>query len=557
MFALRVVVCVFVCLLPAAVAAEPRVTSVHPSAVQRGAPFHVVIRGTGLAGAHSVFLQQAPFTVEIEGSTTEPPPPNARNKTPIDLVRARVHAAPDAEPGPHSFRVVTPDGVSNAVPLHVTGDPVSQEPEGSHETPETAVPVDARPVVMAASISKRGEADYYSFTAKTGEAITFEVISGVPSGGFDPAITIFEESGSWFDPKRANRIAYNDEPMWAAGRPTDAQLAHRFAKAGRYLARIEAFSGLGGPDYTYQLRIRGGESQWKSEPPGSDWQERRFERPLSADRLNALAVRGGKPPKQTSIETYRATAGDPALFKLPGTLDGVLASPGDVHRARFQIDGPQDIAIEVQTPAAAPPLFNPIVRLLDGAGEEVATNVLAGVGACSGELSKSLQAKATVPLRNPGEYTVEIRDTTSDLGGPDFRYRVQVRPQIPHIGEVGIEEDRLNLAPGAAKAVRVTFDREEDYRGAIAVAADGLPPGVRAMAGADFEPDRDPIPFPGRRERYTPRSERAVIVFTAATDSAPMQQPHVARVLVLPVVDGKPGEPLASKEIPVMVVRKP
>jgi hypothetical protein len=77
------------------------------------------------------------------------------------------------------------------------------------------------------------------------------------------------------------------------------------------------------------------------------------------------------------------------------------------------------------------------------------------------------------------------------------------------------------------------------------------------MAGADFEPDRDPIPFPGRRERYTPRSERAVVVFTAAPDAAPMQHPVLARILVLPVADGKPGEPLASKEIPVMVVKKP
>jgi hypothetical protein len=418
------------------------------------------------------------------------------------------------------------------------------------------VAVDALPVAIAGCISKRGEADYYSFEAKSGQVISFEVISGVASGGFDPAITIFEQSGSWFDPRRANRVAFNDEPMWAAGRPTDSHLVHKFVTAGRYLARIEAFSGLGGPDFTYQLRIRGGESPWKAEA-SDDWQERRFERPLLADRLNKLAIRGGKPPKQTIVETYRASSGDPAFFKLPATLDGVLASPGEAHRARFRIEGPQDIAIEIETPAAAPPVFNPIVRLLDAAGEEVATNVMTGVGACSGELSKSLQAKTTVPLRNPGEYTVEIRDTTSDLGGPDFRYRVQVRPQVPHIGEVSIEEDRLNLVPGSAKAVRVLFDREEDYRGAVAVAADGLPPGVRAMAGADFEPDKDPLPSPGRRERYTARSERSVVVFTTGADAVPMAEPQMARIVVLPIMDGKPGEPLASKEIPVMVVRRP
>ena len=45
---------------------------------------------------------------------------------------------------------------------------------------------------------------------------------------FDPALTIYEPSGSWFDPERLNRIAYNDEPVWVFGKPTDAYLVHRF-----------------------------------------------------------------------------------------------------------------------------------------------------------------------------------------------------------------------------------------------------------------------------------------------------------------------------------------
>ena len=42
------------------------------------------------------------------------------------------------------------------------------------------------------------------------------------------------------------------------GRPTDAHLVHRFAKAGTYLLRVEAFAGQGGPDYSYQLKIAPG-----------------------------------------------------------------------------------------------------------------------------------------------------------------------------------------------------------------------------------------------------------------------------------------------------------
>src|SRR5262249_39560340 len=208
----------------------------------------------------------------------------------------------------------------------------------------------------------------------------------------------------------------------------------------------------------------------------------------------------------------------------------------------------------------APPLFNPIVRLLDATGEEVATNLFAGRGACSGALNKSLQAKTILPLREAGDYTVEIRDMTADLAGEDFRYRVQIRPQIPHIGQVNIDVDHLNLAPGDAKTVRVTFDREEDYRGAVAVLAESLPPGVQALAAADFEADKDPPSTIGKRERYTARGERAVVAFTAAADAAsmeqPMEQPQMARLVVRPIVDGKPGAVVASKQFPIMVIAK-
>ena len=134
----------------------------------------------------------------------------------------------------------------------------------------------------------------------------------------------------------------------------------------------------------------------------------------------------------------------------------------------------------------------------------MATNIFAGKGACSGALTKSMQAKTIVPLRDPGEYTLEIRDATADLAGPDFQYRVQVRPQIPHVGQVRIDADHVNLTPGEAKTIRVMFDREEDYRGAVTVVAESLPPGVSAAVGADF----DRIRIPRRRSANASATHR-------------------------------------------------
>jgi hypothetical protein len=557
-----------VCLSAHAQPHDPKAISIFPFTGQRGTTFTATVRGNELKGATAVSAGSAPFTVSVDGVETEPAPENSKpgKAAAIDLVKLRVQVPAEAKPGRYPIRLITRSGVSNALPLLVVDAPVISEPPGSHENQDSAIAVGAVPAVYAGRLSQRGEADYYSFRAEAGQTLTFELISGLPqiaSAGsaatvpnFDPSLSIYEASGSWFDAKRLKRIAFNDEPVWIFGKPTDAYLVQRFAAAGTYFLRVEAFAGQGGPDYGYELKIAPGVTPQDAETKRAGWQERAWTRSLGSGRLNQLSTRGGKAGNEKSIETYRATA-EPSDFKIPATIEGVLAKPGEMHKARFHIDKPADIAIEVETPDAAPPFFNPIVRLLNPAGEEVATNIFAGRGACTGALTKSLAAKTIVPLRDTGDYLLEIRDTTADFGGADFRYRLQIRPQVPHVGEVRVEADRVNLEPGEAKTIRVSFDREEDFRGAVTVAAESLPPGVSAAAGADFDPDKDPPPAPGKRERYTPRTERVVVVLTAGADAPVSTLPQEVRFVVRPVVDGKPGEILSTKSVPMMVVAKP
>jgi hypothetical protein len=100
----------------------------------------------------------------------------------------------------------------------------------------------------------------------------------------------------------------------------------------------------------------------------------------------------------------------------------------------------------------------------------------------------------------------------------------------------------------------VTFDREEDYRGAVMVSAESLPPGVSAVAGLDFEPEKDPPAAIGKRERYTPRTERVVLVVTADAAAPVSTQPQEVRLIVRPLVDGKPGDVLTTTTFPMMVL---
>ena len=78
-----------------------------------------------------------------------------------------------------------------------------------------------------------------------------------------------------------------------------------------------------------------------------------------------------------------------------------------------------------------------------------------------------------------------------------------------------------------------------------------------AVAGADFEPEKDRPPAIGKRDRYTPRTDRVVLVLTASADAPVSTGPQDIRLVARPLVDGKPGDVLSSKTIPLMVLPKP
>ena len=133
-------------------------------------------------------------------------------------------------------------------------------------------------------------------------------------------------------------------------------------------------------------------------------------------------------------------------------MQGRLTKAAEVHSIRLRIDKPQDLAFEIETPEATMPRFNPIVRVLEIGGAEIVTNVHTKLNNNGLYMMKMIQAKTTVSFRNAGEFVMQIRDITTDCSGPDFAYRVLVRPQIPHVGRISVAEDALSIAAGATKA---------------------------------------------------------------------------------------------------------
>jgi hypothetical protein len=527
---------------------DPKVSSIYPFAARRGSAFQAVVRGSDLAGAGSVIFRGTGIEARVLGVDEQPPAPG--EKTGKDLVRLEVTVASGATAGRQEFRVLTPRGVSNTGLLEIVDDPVLENSEASELLRRF-------PVVVNGRIAQPGESNEYWIEASAGETLTFEAISG--AAGFDPSLALYEPSGSWFDAQRLNRVAFNDEPLYFPGLSTNARLVHRFARGGRYCLKVEGFSGQGAADFAYGLRIRRGASPAPALRPELKvtWQEREFSRALAASHLEELARRGGAAPRLAPLETFRAGhegVREVPVMTAPGIVEGQIQRPAEAHLIRLRVERPQDLAIEIETPRATLPRFNPVVRLMEPGGREIATNVYTKLNNNGLYMMKMIRAKITVSLSAPGDYTLQIRDITTSAAGPDFLYRLLARPQIPHVGKVEIVEDHVNVEAGGSAALTVLVDREENFGGYITVDVEGLPAGVRAVPALENPIEKPPLPNAGRLERYTAREQRTALMLVAAPTAPSSEAPSRARVVVRVLKEGRLLEPVSVDEIPVMVV---
>jgi hypothetical protein len=285
--------------------------------------------------------------------------------------------------------------------------------------------------------------------------------------------------------------------------------------------------------------------------------EREFTRIFGPGRLQELARRGGATAEEPVVERFHAVPeGSPEIpaATLPAIVEGCIARPGEADVIRLRIDKAQDIAFEVETPQATLPRFNPVLRLMEPGGREIATDVYTKLNNNGLYMMKMIRAKTTLSIGAPGEYTMQIRDITTGSAGPDFRYRILVRPQIPHVGNVEIAQDHVNLPAGDSQPVTVAIDREEGFRGYVTVDVEGLPPGITALTALENPEDKPPLPNGGRLERYTSREQRTTVMLIAAPDAPVSELPAMIRVIVRVIGEGKPAATLAVKEIPLMVL---
>src|SRR5260370_2077162 len=231
----------------------PTLNSVAPLGIARGTTNEITVEGLNLAKASAIYFSQPGVTGRIVRvkdlpdlsdirlgsngtlSTVDVGPLPPRNQVTID-----VEISPDAEIGPVSFRLLTPLGTSPEGRFLIEpyyGEAPDQEP---NDTPETAFET-FLPAILAGTISKPGDVDYYKFQVKAGQQIAFQNGAMLIGSSLQPVVAILDSG--------LNTV----REFGLDGGVDQLMFAHRFEKAGTYYIRITDYQHGGRASHFYRI----------------------------------------------------------------------------------------------------------------------------------------------------------------------------------------------------------------------------------------------------------------------------------------------------------------
>ena len=580
---------------------EPQLLSVFPSLGRQGTKVRAEIRGNLIAGASSVWFEDQGLSGQVleveeireQDHAPSDAPPDEKREKPLLVYRVSidVQIGPTSATGNHALRLVGPFGLSSALPFRVVDEPVILEAAEPHPSAKGAQPV-SLPALINGRLDKPGQLDFYSFEAKEGQEVSIEA---VPSEKVDIHLAVYRPGGSWFDPDRPTRILF-EEQQSSDVMPVQARGTLRAPRDGRYFVEVSSIYGKGSPDITYRLRIalKGGVAS-DDERIAAGWEERSFQRKLDSDRIKTLEARSVPLPEHVAAQPSASASGQtnesaplaapeskrPAgrvpiasiaerepndllaqamPISIPAIIEGVIERPGDIDGFKFKVDPGQKLAFEIETPELTPPRFNPRLGVVDSKDNELFSNVHRRVSLFNNNSDrqpylKGIEPKAVYTFEQGGEYVLQVRDITSRYGGPEYRYRIFVRPQVSHVGEVQVQQgERINLVRGQSRKLIVMTSHEEGFAGDVTFSFAGLPEGVAAFPAAEVNDKRAPTDVDENADAVAAKIQTIAIVLMADRKAPLTDTPKTVELLCRPVAEGQPGPILPVRKIPLMVV---
>ena len=480
----------------------PVIRDIHPHGAQKGTVVQLSLRGDGLTAATKLQSSIPGIVSRLVSKTA-------------GEVAVLVEVAKDARPGLYPLRVVNEDGMSNVMLFSVGRFPEVEEKEieqpkpgnGTVETAE-AVPV---PVVVNGTLTA-ADIDVYSFSAKAGEKLVFEVEARRAGSAIDPHLEVLDASGKV--------LAQNDD---AAGLGVDSRVEVKFAKAGSYRVRVRDSRYSDQVQNFYRLKIgtyafadgifplggRRGEAVEISFVGGNLAAPVKFSQKLDgAGLFQQVAL-----PGSAALPVVLAIGDKPEEMEPAGVgalkpdviMNGCISKPGEIDRYTLAVQPGQQWVLELTAAVLGTSQLDAILTVFDAKGKKLFSR------------DDIATADPTLPFTVP-EGVQEISVAVEDVlgrGGPSFGYRLEARRHSPDF-VAEIVTPFVNVPMGGTAAVAVQIQRR-GYDGPMHVSIPNLPPGFVVAGGHVPSEAAAQSPF---TEGAGFRGARTILTVTAPSDAA-------------------------------------
>ena len=471
----------------------PMITHSTPTALQRGKSVEVTVEGQmNFRGAYKVLVAGPGVTAEVVKPKDPPKPADPKAMAPATKsAKLKVTVAADAPLGVREFRIATELGLSSLGQWIVVDDPVVLEAANPTTLAKPqAVPV---PGVVCGRIEIAENVDYYSFKAKAGQVLTFEVhcariqdkIHDLQKHA-DPLIRIFEPSGK--------ELASADDDFFA-----DPVLAFAVPHDGEYVVEIRDAKYDGDPRWVYALAITDRPYASLAFPlalnPGqTSWMEPVGSAKLSLGKSSVTAPslpgihsvpltvsnRGTNPVPLvvTTVPLVREVEPNDSpkqatRLSVPGGANARIAAPRDFDHFAFTAAKGKVVRLEVFARRFGTPLCSRVDAMLE---------VLNAAGAVIGS-NDDANGKDPMLLFSPpadGEYVARVRDL-NNKGGEGYIYYLEADFARPDFS-LKVDPSKAMIGPGSRTAWYVQVIRQNGFEGPIKIDVNGLPKGVGVNA---------------------------------------------------------------------------
>ena len=467
---------------------EPSGTHIFPAGARRGTVVKVRVGGECLPPGMGFHLigdgVSAPpilgpeVKARYEPSARRPP----RDADGIGAAMAyprewesEITVSADAAPGMRFWRVSGGWGGTRPRPFLVGELPEFIETE-PNSRPERAERV-TLPVVVNGQIAGERDEDYFVFAATAGEVVVGDVMAARISSPLDPVVTITNAGGVRM-PVQEVRVG------------SDPVVAFRVPATGDYRLHVANLGFPGGPAYVYRITLsttayapfafpaagRIGETRDVElyTLTGTDTFRVVKEKLTFPDAAGPFRHRGVTPffagtwPDIANPGT-KGTAAAALEVTPPITISGRFLTTDAEDWYRFAAKKGEAFTIAGE-PFPRDSAALPAITILDPAGTELRT--------ASAAMSPERTAVIEWTAPADGSYRLRLRDLQHGTrGGPEFIYRLTVRPAVPDFA-LRLDPDSINVVQGGKTEIDLIVHRRGGFAGPIDLTAAGLPDGV-------------------------------------------------------------------------------